>query len=623
MLKIDDVIDGKYRLVKLLGQGGMGTVFVAEHLVLGKKVAIKFLHTQYADSQEAIKRFYREAQAAAAVGHEGIVEVHDIGTSEDGSPFLVMEILHGESLFEIITRQGRIDVDAAIEIAVQASSALIAVHKQGIIHRDLKPENLFVCYKPDGSELVKILDFGVSKVTAAKAGARLTQTGVVLGTAYYMSPEQARGRRDVDHGVDIWAMGVILYEMLTGHLPFNGENYNEVLVRLLEGDFIPPRTLNPEIPIEIEAIVLKAMASSQEKRYPRMVDFLHDLLATREQATYIGPVRRKVEVGLEQWEDDDLTVVDPQLSIANKTTHLFKKNSKEGHSAGTQNDDDISSRTTAPKTAPGQKRKPSIAAETLSGISKRKTTTFRRRSRTRRAVGLISIVGLVSLLAAGVVWVGRTILSEDEETRLQTDLHSKSTQTLAKVTIDQRAIGSAGKAAELPAISKGFPEDNEEVKGEKIKNDASEEGYPSAIIQSGDGVSNNGLKQGADDLSGQGKTPQPQVKVKRLTREEVSNVLSSLTAKVSSCLPARNPSLQVKALVQIEGNGTANLLTISPYQSSKVFSCVRKAVSTARLRESGQPAITVVYPYRGPQKKLATPGFLPRRPRPPESIGGL
>ena len=208
------VLNNKYRLIRLLGKGGMGAVYLGQHIIIGKSVAVKFLHAEFAAKKEVVKRFYREAQAAAAIGHDNIIDVLDVGISDTGEPYLVMEYLEGESLAALIQRKGVLDLSCACGIMEPVLQALFAAHSKGIVHRDLKPENIFLAHRPGGVPKIKLIDFGISKVTQAGSGEKLTQTGSVMGTPAYMSPEQARGSSDLDHRADIYSTGVILYEML-------------------------------------------------------------------------------------------------------------------------------------------------------------------------------------------------------------------------------------------------------------------------------------------------------------------------------------------------------------------------------------------------------------------------
>lgn len=276
MPAIGDILGEKYLLKRLVGQGGMGSVYEAEHVVLGKSFAIKLLHSHYAMNAEVFKRFQLEAQSAAAIGHRGIVDVYDIGRSEEGAPFLVMELLEGEGLAELLERHETLEIGLAVEIVAQSLSALVAVHAKKIVHRDLKPENIYVTREDEGIWRTKILDFGISKVTGPDA-LQLTLTGSVLGTAHFMSPEQARGAKDVDVRADIWAAGAILYRALSGRLPFEGDSYNEVLAKILTDPVTPPRSARPEIPEGLEHVVLKALAKDRDERFEKTEDFLEGL----------------------------------------------------------------------------------------------------------------------------------------------------------------------------------------------------------------------------------------------------------------------------------------------------------------------------------------------------------
>ncbi|MCK9459250.1 MAG: serine/threonine protein kinase [Proteobacteria bacterium] len=256
----------KYHLTTLLGQGGMGAVYRGEHVVIGKKVAVKFLHADLAGNEEVVKRFYREAQAAAAIGHDSIIDVMDVGVSPNGEPYLVMEYLEGESLGDMLARTGPIDLSAALGVMEPALRALAAAHAKGIVHRDLKPDNIFVVRQSSGPPKIKLIDFGISKF-AEGGGEKLTQTGSVMGTPAYMAPEQARGASALDHRADLYSMGVILYEMLTQKLPFAGGNFTELIINILTNDPIPPAQAYPGFPAEATGIVMRALAKNPADRF--------------------------------------------------------------------------------------------------------------------------------------------------------------------------------------------------------------------------------------------------------------------------------------------------------------------------------------------------------------------
>lgn len=265
---IGRVIAGKYRVIGLLGEGGMGAVYVAEHMLMGRKVAIKRLHPELASDEKAVQRFQREARAAAATGHEHIVEILDLGYAEDNAPYLVMEYLRGQTLAALLRKEQRLDVVRACDLVGQALAALESVHREGILHRDLKPENLFLTRGSGGADWVKILDFGISKMKHEEGeGFDLTRTGVMLGTPFYMSPEQARGMKVLDHRVDLYAMGMILYECLTGRVAFEGDNYHQLLQSILRTSPPTPRSIAPDIDIALEALIMKAISKDPADRF--------------------------------------------------------------------------------------------------------------------------------------------------------------------------------------------------------------------------------------------------------------------------------------------------------------------------------------------------------------------
>ena len=279
---IGSTLVDRYRLTRKIGEGGMGAVYEATHVVIDKPVAVKVLREKYVDRPEVAQRLVQEARLASSIRHEHIVDITDSGSTGDGRTFVVMELLDGQSLAELIRREGPIPEPRALEIVRQVASALGAAHARRIVHRDVKPENIFLVRK-NGEDFIKVVDFGISKSlrpgVADPDSVRLTHTGMVLGTPLYMSPEQARGDEDLDHRIDIYALGVILYECLTGEVPFRGTNYNGIIAQVANQDATPPRTLRPELRISdaIERVCLKAMAKSRDDRYATMEAFEADL----------------------------------------------------------------------------------------------------------------------------------------------------------------------------------------------------------------------------------------------------------------------------------------------------------------------------------------------------------
>ena len=277
------LIADRYRLTRKVGEGGMGEVYEATNEGGGETVAVKILRDKYTDRPEVAQRLLNEARLASSIQHENIVRILDSGTTEDGRPFVVMEHVPGESLADRIRREGAQDQALVVRLVLQAASALSAAHARSVVHRDVKPENLIVRGGEDPARAsVKIVDFGISKHMAGEAGSsdlRLTATGMVLGTPLYMAPEQARGSDDLDHRVDVYSLGVILYEALTGEVPFRANNYLSVISQVLTGEVIPPRTLRPELSISpaLNTVVLRAMHRDRAERYQTMDRLAEDL----------------------------------------------------------------------------------------------------------------------------------------------------------------------------------------------------------------------------------------------------------------------------------------------------------------------------------------------------------
>jgi serine/threonine-protein kinase len=244
------LLDERYELLKVIGEGGMGVVYEGRHIALGRKVAVKILGDEFSAVDQATQRFMQEAQIAGSLGHPNICEVTDVGTTEEGLPYMVMQYLEGRTLSELITEsEAGIYAERALDIIVQMLSALQVAHEAGILHRDLKPENIFLTQMGDRRDFVKILDFGISKVVGAKSQdlQRLTATGMVLGTPYYMAPEQAAGEKALDARVDIYAVGVLLFELLVGHPPYEAESYNELIVKIVNQPVPRVREHNPHV----------------------------------------------------------------------------------------------------------------------------------------------------------------------------------------------------------------------------------------------------------------------------------------------------------------------------------------------------------------------------------------
>jgi serine/threonine-protein kinase len=276
---IGSTIAGKYRVDGILGAGGMGMVVAATHEQLGQRVAIKFMKVDDARDEQAVGRFLREARAAVALANEHVTRVLDVGTLENGAPYMVMEYLAGFDLCEMLRREGPLTVPAAVEVLLQACEALAEAHARGIIHRDLKPANLFATVRSDGTRLVKVLDFGISKTVdfgGSGSAQNLTHSGMVMGSPGYMSPEQVRNAKGVDARTDIWALGVILYELLTGVTPFGGDSLGDIIAKIVSQDPPPIWQLRRDLPPDLVATIGYCLARDPNARVQTIAD-----LATR------------------------------------------------------------------------------------------------------------------------------------------------------------------------------------------------------------------------------------------------------------------------------------------------------------------------------------------------------
>ncbi len=276
-----DVVDGKYLLVRAIAKGGMGSVWEAKNQLTERRVAIKFMLPELVEAPATVERFFREAKASARIDHPCIVDVLDLGNLPDGAPYLVLEYLEGRTLEDVVEAAVLAPIQAAA-LMLEVVRALVAAHAAGIVHRDLKPSNVFIAKKGDAL-VPKILDFGISKITTAIGDMKVTRTGTVLGSPAYMSPEQARGKTDIDGRTDIWAVGVILYEAVSNKLPFTGENYNQVMMAITLDEPLPLAAVAPSVDDEFLAIVTSCLSKEREQRPASM-----EVLAARLDA-YVAP----------------------------------------------------------------------------------------------------------------------------------------------------------------------------------------------------------------------------------------------------------------------------------------------------------------------------------------------
>ena len=293
-------LGGRYQILRLLGRGGMGWVFLGKHVAVGRPVAIKIVDCERITEKEGCRRLFREARAAAAIGHPSIIDVLDVGTTPYGDPYLVMEYLDGEDLASLIHRVGPLSLSAACGVFEPILQALQVAHSRGVIHRDLKPANIYLVRREGAAPTVKLIDFGISKILDTPEQAKITATGAMIGTPAYMAPEQARGAPDVDARADLYAVGIMLYEVVTGRLPFAGASYNDLIFKILTEDVELPPSAPDGLPEAARAVIQLAVTKDPDRRHQSALELLGDLQvldawAGREEA--LTELARHIESG--------------------------------------------------------------------------------------------------------------------------------------------------------------------------------------------------------------------------------------------------------------------------------------------------------------------------------------
>lgn len=325
------VLVGKFRIEKVLGQGGMGVVVAATHLQLDEKVALKFLLPEALQNAEAVRRFEREARAAVKIKSEHVARVTDVGILETGAPYMVMEFLDGMDLGQYLEINGPLNIEEAVLYLLQACEAIAEAHCAGIVHRDLKPANLFRIIRSDGTPSIKVLDFGISKVSSASE-ASMTQTSSMMGSPYYMSPEQMTSSKNVDARTDVWALGVILHELLTGRVPYEGETIPEICVQVLQNP--PPKLtmLRKDAPRGLEAAIVTALEKNRDERFLDVAAFSTAISSYggRDAARSVERIQKILGVVLTERSNIEASAFDSTIRV-DYTAPRFDRREVESH----------------------------------------------------------------------------------------------------------------------------------------------------------------------------------------------------------------------------------------------------------------------------------------------------
>ena len=324
-----DILLDKYRVDRVLGAGGMGVVVAATHIELEERVAIKFLRPEVLENEEALQRFLREARAAVKIKSEHVARVIDVGRLDTGAPYMVLEYLEGGDLSDTI-KEGLPSIEDAVDYVIQACDAMAEAHAAGIVHRDLKPANLFRSQRPDGTHVIKVLDFGISKVAMPDiADAGLTRTSTAMGSPLYMSPEQMRSSKDVDLRSDIWSLGIILFELIAGKTPFTGGTFPELCASVLGSAPLSLREFRADAPEELESVVAKCLEKEPWDRYKSVAELAKALLPfapnrSRAVVERIGKILERA--GMPSFHDMDVTVTAGTVTGATETKAAAETN---------------------------------------------------------------------------------------------------------------------------------------------------------------------------------------------------------------------------------------------------------------------------------------------------------
>jgi eukaryotic-like serine/threonine-protein kinase len=403
MIQQGELLAGKYRVERVLGAGGMGYVVAALHEQLGQRVAVKLLVPELCENEDSVTRFLREARAAVQIHSEHVARVIDVGELTNGSPYMVMEFLSGHDLAEELDLPGQLDIEVAIDYVLQASEAVAEAHSLNLIHRDLKPANLFLTHRPDGSSLVKVLDFGISKAinvddNVLEPTPSLTATHSLLGSPAYMSPEQIRRPKSVDTRTDIWSLGSILFELLARDPPFNADSPIALLAAVVSDPLPSIREIRPDVPPELEAVIAKCLEKKPEDRYQTVAELADALapFAPRSQPSIsrISGILRSVSlrpVTTDKSPSDERTLQSPGTPIT-----------------GDEKTDEVREvREVRVKIVTPANLTPAAHANSEKNTKSDWVATSSIAGRSRRRAVVVAIAGMVSAVGAIIYWLSR------------------------------------------------------------------------------------------------------------------------------------------------------------------------------------------------------------------------
>ncbi len=444
MIQQGELLAGKYRVEQVLGAGGMGYVVAAMHEQLGQRVAVKLLVPELCENEDSVTRFLREARAAVKIHSEHVARVLDVGELTNGSPYMVMEFLSGRDLAEELDLPGQLEVPIAIDYLLQASEAVAEAHSLGLIHRDLKPANLFLTHRPDGTALVKVLDFGISKAinvddNALEPVPSLTATHSLLGSPAYMSPEQIRRPKSVDTRTDIWSLGSILYELLVRDPPFNADSPLALLAAVVSDPLPSVRDTRPDVPVELEAVIAKCLEKNPDNRYQTVSELADALLpfAPRSQSSVsrISGILRSVSM---------------RPSLTDKSPSSERTLQSPGTPVtGDQPTEDIRVKVVTPAPAARSGNGKSTGTEWESSPSSAQ--------RSRRRVFVFAVVAIVGLAAGVILWQRRQPVTAEpapDPTSVQSNPRAAAAGEMASANA---AAAPSLSPAPAPSASAGEP----------------------------------------------------------------------------------------------------------------------------------------------------------------------